>query len=94
MGAKLNQVGELEEWLMTQEHLKHEQQKVGSNIFTYKHLSQKHQNEQDLIQNQKLIEELQRLNMNQEISTGENSNEEHHFNSFFERIENSKAAVR
>jgi hypothetical protein len=42
MGAKLVQVGELEEWLITQEHLKHEQQKVGSNIFTYKHRNQKH----------------------------------------------------
>ena len=64
MGAKIVQIGELEEWQLT------DQKKIqGSNIFTYKHIP-RHINPENQQDDEKLIEELSKLHLLQEdIST-------------------------
>lgn len=60
MGAKLIQVGELELWLRTQEHNRN--LAPGSNVFTYKPLKQA-QKDENFIEDESLVEELNRLHM-------------------------------
>ena len=88
MGAKLIQMGELEEWLLIQDYQRTQAQNVGSNVYTYKPVSKVQDTES--IRDEKLIAELQRLSLLSDTTTRENSEQHYKGWSYFERLEHKK----
>lgn len=95
MGAKLNQVGELEEWLQLQKGFNDAQK--NNNIFTYKNVKLRQQRSTE-ITDLSLIEELQRLQKKTPLTAVPTRESSEHKDlstfSFYQRAENAKLRVK
>lgn len=61
MGARLQQIGELEEWILNQQKTKN--QPAGSNVFIYKNQGKQESNEQQYTDDVELVERLKNLHL-------------------------------